>query len=543
MKKILILFGLGSLLFISSAFVYDNREFEISKNLEIFANLYRELNTNYADDIDPGTLMKTGIDAMVGSLDPFTNFWSESQMEGFKYLTSGKYDGIGATIKTIGDHPTIYETFKGSPALEAGIRIGDKVIEVNGQSAKGKSTEEMRNVLRGVSGTKVLLKIERPGIPGTRDITLTRGELSAPNVPYSGMLRDHVGYISLSTFTNDAGRNMTKSLRNLYTEDPDLKGVIIDLRDNGGGLLREAVHVCNMFIDKGQEVVSTRSKVKTRDRSFKTRSAPVDLNIPVAVMINKNSASASEIVSGVIQDLDRGVLIGQQSYGKGLVQNTYDLGYNSKVKITTSKYYIPSGRCIQSANYVNGEKTYIPDDQRQVFQTKSGRKVLDGGGVQPDIIIKDRRDTKLINDLIKGDYIFNYVTEYCTSVNDSLVAGEFTFNKFNDFIKYLNNSGFSYKTSTEEALETLKAQALEDELQNNIESEIKKLEQGLDKAKKDELSSQSSTITSIIEEEIINRFQYRKGKIQQMLTNDVEIERAIDVLNNTSEYEKILKGN
>ncbi len=531
---IILLIGFGG-----SAFVYTNREFEITKNLEIFANLYRELNSNYVDDIAPGTLMKTGIDAMVKSLDPYTVYWSESQIEGYKYLTRGKYDGIGAAIKLIGDYPTITESFKKSPAAESGLKIGDQLIAIDGQDAKGRTSEDLRAVMRGVPGSQLELTVKRPGQKNTMTITVTRGEISVPNVPYSGVIRDHIGYISLTTFTPKASANVLKALRNLYTEDPDLEGVILDLRDNGGGLLREAINICNIFVDKGLEVVSTRSKVKTRDQHFKTNKPAEDKDIRLAVLINNRSASASEIVSGVMQDLDRGVLIGQQSYGKGLVQNTYDLGYNSKAKITTSKYYIPSGRCIQAVRYKDGKPVHIPDDQRQVFYTKNGRKVLDGGGVKPDISLDAHDDTKLINDLRHQNLIFGYVTEYCSKLSQEPKAGTYTFDDWQGFLDYLEAQDFEYKSELEEHIDDLQELSDDPKTDQSVLTAINKLKESIRQSKKNELEAQRKTISGIIEQEIISRYHYRTGKTIQAISHDPEIDKAIEILTDSEAYDKI----
>ncbi len=526
---------------LSTAFVYTNREFEITKNLEIFANIYRELNTNYVDDIAPGVLMKTGIDAMVQSLDPYTVYWSESQIEGYRYLTKGKYEGIGAVIKLIDDYPTIVESFEKSPATESGLRIGDQILQVDGQDAKGRSSEDLRAVMRGVPGTTMTLLIKRPGEKKPQTIKVTRGEISVPNVPYSGIIRNHIGYISLTTFTPKAGNNVVKALRNLYTEDPDLQGVILDLRDNGGGLLREAVNVCNIFIDKDQEVVSTRSKVKTRDRFFKTTRPAEDKNIRVAVLINERSASASEIVSGVLQDLDRAVLIGQKSFGKGLVQNTFDVGYNAKVKITTSKYYIPSGRCIQGKHYENGKAVDIPDDQRQRFKTKNGRTVLDGGGIKPDLIIQKQIDEKLLEALQEKQLIFKYVTQFSKSINKTPEPGSYTFQDWNDFVNFLQSNDFHYKSPLETEIEQLKKLTQKEETSPQIKQTVQQLEKLIKDSKTNILNSHKETIIRMIEQEIISRYHYRKGKTIHAIRGDQEVDKAIEILTDEARYTNILK--
>lgn len=337
------LIGLGLLFIVGAGFTYD-KYFEIAKNIEIFANVYKEINANYVDETDPSKLMKAGIDAMLNTLDPFTNYISEVQIENYRLAIEGKYNGIGARAKKIGDYVTITEVYKDYPAFKAGLQIGDQVLAVNGLDAKGKDSEDLYQIMRGMPKSEVQVTIMRPGSKEKLNLKLVRDEVNIPNVPYSGMVNENIGYIILNTFTENAGKNVQDAFKKLKAENPGLKGIIFDLRENGGGLLHEAVNVCNTFLPQGQLIASTRSKIRETDQSYKTNSNAVDEVIPLVILINKNSASASEIVSGTIQDLDRGVLIGQISYGKGLVQNTKDVGYNAKVKLTISKYYIPSGR-------------------------------------------------------------------------------------------------------------------------------------------------------------------------------------------------------
>ncbi len=520
----------------------NNKYFEISKNIEIFANLYKEINTHYVDELDPGKLMKVGVDAMLGSLDPYTNYFSETQMEGFRYLSEGRFDGIGAEMKKIKDYITILETTEKSPAIEAGLKAGDQILEVNGESAKGKSQKDILNVFRGAPGTQLQLRIQRPGTPDPLDLTLTRGKVNARNVPYSGFVSDGIGYINLTTFTANAGRNVANALRDLKTDNPDMTGVVLDLRGNGGGLLREAINVSNVFIDKDEEVVSTKGKVADWDKYYKTRNEPVDKEIKVAVMINKSSASASEIVSGVMQDLDRGVLIGQRSYGKGLVQNTRDVGYNAKVKLTTSKYYIPSGRCIQSIQYEQGEHKDIPEADRTPFKTRNGREVRDGGGLKPDVYIEHAAEPTIIKRLKAQNHIFNFVTDYCLKHDDIGPVEDFSFNKFDEFLTYLKANDFKYETNSERRLnkltEMIETEGMKDELVDALEGVKAKIE----KEKSGHLSDYKDEILALIEADIIGRYYFEDGRIKQRLKNDAELNKAIEVLNDTETYNSILKG-
>ncbi len=514
--------------------------FEIAKNIEIFANLYKEVNTYYVDEIDPAKLMRTGVDAMLESLDPYTNYISESQIEGFRYITEGRYNGIGADIRIIGDMPTIVSPYEGSPAQIAGLKAGDQILEIDGKDAKGKTTDEISAVMKGYPGTEVQLTIHRPGESKNLKISLVRDEVSIPNVPYSGMISEDVGYIALTVFTRDAGQNVAKALEDLKVEQPNLKGVILDLRDNGGGLLAEAVNVSNVFIPKNELVVSTKGKVKDWDRSFKTLNQPLDEKIPLVVLINKNSASASEIVSGVIQDLDRGILLGQSSYGKGLVQNTRDIGYNAKVKMTTAKYYIPSGRCIQAIEYKQGEPAEIPDSKRTAFKTRNGRKVLDGGGVRPDIFLDHDDETDILRTLEEKHFIFNYVTEWVLKNAEVKSADDFHFTQWGDFVQFLEKQNFDYDTESEQLLKELKGKSKEDGYIS--EADIKALEAKIIEAKKNDLNKNKELITDMIEKEVVSRFFYEKGRIKVGLRNDMEIKEAVKLFGDKARYDSLLKG-
>ena len=385
----------------------DNKYFEIAKNLEIFTSVYKELNTHYVDELDPNTVMRTGIDAIMNSLDPYTVYYSESQVESYRISLDNKYDGLGASSKEVDGKVTVVEVYKDGPSYEAGIQVGDQISSINGQSTKGRSYEDVTAFLRGFPGTSLQIGVFRPEEKKTHNFEITRSAVDIPNVPYSGMVSDEVGYITLTTFTQEAGKNIAKALRKLRAENSDLRGLVLDLRNNGGGLLSEAIDILGIFLPKESLVVTTKGKVRERDQAYRTRRTPIDIDMPVVVLINKSSASASEIVSGAIQDYDRGVIMGQRSYGKGLVQNQQEVGYNSRIKVTTSKYYIPSGRCIQSVAYENGEPKDIPDSEREVFKTKGGRPVLDGGGVTPDVKLDAFEPSEILQSLDENNWIFN----------------------------------------------------------------------------------------------------------------------------------------
>ncbi|MEK7257445.1 MAG: S41 family peptidase, partial [Bacteroidota bacterium] len=514
--------------------------FEIAKNIEIFTNLYKEVNTYYVDEVDPAKLMRTGVDAMMESLDPFTNYISESDIEGYRFITEGKYNGIGADIRIIDKLPTVMSPYEESPAMKAGLKAGDQITAIDGKSAEGKTTDEVSAILKGYPGTEVELSIRRPGESKELKINLVRDEVSVSNVPFSGMVSGDVGYIALTTFTREAGRHVAKALEDLKVEQPNLKGVILDLRGNGGGLLSEAVDVSNVFIPKGEMCVSTRGKVKDWDRSFKTLNAPVDLNVPLVVLINKNSASASEIVSGVIQDLDRGVLIGQRSYGKGLVQNTRDIGYNAKVKLTTAKYYIPSGRCIQSVEYKDGEPVDVPDNKRTPFKTRNGRTVLDGGGVKPYLVLDLDAGSDILKTLDEKNIVFNFVTQWCLKNPNPADPETFHFTQWDDFVQFLAKQNFEFDTESEKLIQQLKDRSKEDGY--IAEADLKTFEAKIIEAKKADLAKHKDFIVDMIEKEIVSRYHYEKGRIKVGLRNDMEIKEAVKLFSDKAKYDAFLKG-
>lgn len=547
MNKIKISTKLGLLLLIGFSAIATtidsdhNKYFEISKNIEIFTNLYKEINTYYVDDLDPGKLMRTGVDAMLESLDPYTNYISETEIEGFRYITDGKYNGIGAMVLEIGGNITITEPYDDCPAQKAGLKAGDIILEVDGKSATQKSTDDVRAILKGFPGTEVELTIKRPGESKNKKITLIRDEVIIPNVPYSGMVSEDVGYVALTTFTRNAGKNVGDAIKKLKADNPKMKGVIFDLRGNGGGLLTEAVNVSNVFVPKGEMIVTTKGKVADWDRSFKTLNKSIDEQIPLVVLINKGSASASEIVSGVIQDLDRGVLIGQRSYGKGLVQNTRDVGYNSKVKMTTAKYYVPSGRCIQGVSYEGGEPIDIPDSLRTAFKSRNGRKVLDGGGVKPDITVEEHLEIPIIKDLLRKHMIFEYATGFVTKHKEIDSIEAFKFTDFDGFAAFLQEKKFHYETKSEKVLEKLNQIAKKEGFLEVFSSDIKSMENKIEAEKKNELYDNKAAITSLIEKEIVSRYHFQEGRIRIGLRNDLEIKEALAVIKDQQRYKELLK--
>jgi carboxyl-terminal processing protease len=516
-----------------------NKTFEIAKNIEIFSNVYKEINANYVDETDPAQLMKTGIDAMLHQLDPFTNYISEVQIENWRISLEGKYNGIGVRAKKIGDYVTLTEVYKDYPAYKAGLKVGDQVIAVNGLNGKGKESEDLFQIVRGMPKSEIDLTIMRPGEKQKMNIKLVRDEVNIPNVPYSGMADETTGYVVLSTFTENAGKNIRDALKKLKAENPNLSNIILDLRDNGGGLLGEAVEVCNVFIPQGQLVASTRSKVKERDQQYKTNNIPFSADMPLVVLINKKSASASEIVSGTIQDLDRGVILGQISYGKGLVQNTRDVGYNAKVKLTIAKYYIPSGRCIQSVKYENGEPVHLPDSLRVPFKTRNGRTVYDGGGVRPDVELPDADYPAIVQKIIDQDHIFNYCTEYTLSNTLPTDPRSFQFTGFDHFLEYLKQKKFDDRNQMEIKLEELQALNSK-EADKNLTGSLASIKSQLDQKQWVEINTHRELISNIIEEEIVSRIFYQEGILQKRMSHDPVIAEALNLLKSKDRYQKIL---
>lgn len=526
------------------AFAQEDKGFEIAKNLEVFSNVYKNLHLYYVDDVDPGKTMKVAIDAMLSSLDPYTNYYPESDMEDVKLQLLGQYGGVGALIHQKDKNIYIAEPYEGLPADKAGLKAGDRIVEVNGESTEGKSTSDVSSAMRGQSGTTVVLKVERDGKMMER--TLTRREISLPNVPYSGMVSGEIGYIKLNEFTQDAAKNVREAFVNLKKNNPAMKGVILDLRGNGGGLMNEAVDIVNMFVKKGELVVETKGKVASKTIKSYTLHAPEDLNIPMAVLIDGYSASASEIVSGSLQDLDRAVIIGMRSYGKGLVQNILPMSYNNQMKITVSKYYIPSGRCIQAIDYShrdeNGRASKIPDSLKTAFKTRNGRTVYDGYGIEPDVEVEPRYMSNIAIGLMNKLLVFDYATEFVRK-HESIPSAdsfEITDEIYSDFVNYLADKDLEYSTVTEKVIKELRDIAKEEKYLESIKDDLDAMEKKFQEEKKDDLEKHREEISEMLKSEILVRYYYEKGRLQGMLKNDPEVMKAIEILGDKSQYEKLL---
>ena len=522
--------------------------FEISKNLDIFSSLYKELNIYYVDETDPGDLMKIGIDAMLESLDPYTTYIPESEKEDFEFMTTGQYGGIGAIITKIGDWVTVSEPYEGFPADKAGLIAGDKFIEISGKSAKGKSTEDVSKVLKGEPNTGVNVLIEREGLEKPFLVEIIREEIKLNSVPYYGLISDSIGYIKTRSFTRNISKEVIDAFKDMKVNS-GLKGLVLDLRGNPGGLLNEAISMANIFIDRGQEIVYTKGKNKDWDKSYKARYEAIDTDIPLAVLINRSSASASEIVSGAIQDLDRGVVIGQRSFGKGLVQQTRKLSYNAQMKVTTAKYYIPSGRCIQALDYSNrdddGSVGIVPDSLRTEFKTLNNkRSVFDGGGITPDISIEPDKFSNILKSLLSKRHIFNFANIYKRN-NESIVdAKSFLISDdiYSEFKQYLDDKDYEYETNTEKAIKKLEKDAEGEKYFVELKDQLELLSTKMEESKNNDIERFKNEISELLEMEIVTRYYYQKGKIESTLKHDQEISKAIEVLNNISLYNAILHG-
>ncbi len=524
--------------------------FEISKNLDIYSNLFKELNSFYVDPIEPGKLVKTGVDAMLQELDPYTNYISEADIEEYEFMTTGKYGGIGANMQRKGDDIYIADVYENSPAHVAGLHPGDMVEAIDGQSLKGKSVDDLGSLLKGSPGTQLKMKVKDAYTQVTSEKLITRGEIEISSVPYAGLVgaQNNIAYVRLTQFTQACGAQVKDAFDSLRKVQPALKGLVLDLRNNPGGLLDEAVATCNIFLDKGQPVVSTRYKVPEMDKEYKTMLPAWDKSLPLAVLVNHSSASASEIVAGTIQDLDRGVVIGERSYGKGLVQVTRPLGFKSHLKLTVARYYTPSGRCIQAIDYAHrnadGSVSTIADSLRKTFKTKAGRSVLSGGGVSPDIVVKDEPMSLVATTLYSKNYIFDYATEYAAKHSSIPDPTKFSLTEaeFNQFTKWVESKDYSYKTETEIQFDSLKNIALREKYYDNVKAEFEALKSKLSHDKKQDLLKHKDQVRHVLESEIASRYYYTRGRMAQTMQYDKELEKAISVINSPAEYSSLLKA-
>ncbi len=543
---VIVLFVLLSNTTISKAQTTSS-DFEISKNLDIFFNLFKELNTNYVDDLKTADLLKVGIDAMLDDLDPYTVYIPEAEIEDYRFMTTGEYGGIGSLIHVQDNRIIISDPYENSPAQKAGLKAGDRILEVNGKTVNGKNVDDVSMVLKGQPGSKVKLLLERDGVKSPFEKEIVRDKISIESVPYWAMLNDHIGYIKLTGFTQNCANDVAKALKELR-KNPGFNGLVLDLRDNGGGLMSEAINIVNLFVAQNEEVVSTKGKQYDKNRTFRTTQQPLEPTLPLVVLVNSGSASASEIVAGALQDLDRAVIIGRRTYGKGLVQNIFPLPYNTQVKITVAKYYIPSGRCIQAIDYAHktpdGRAGNIPDSLITAFKTKNGRTVYDGKGILPDILTDTIRLSPVAINLILKYMVFDYATKF--NQENPTIADAKTFElsnaSYDDFLKFIASKKFEYKTKEEAKMDEFQKIAEKDGSWENLKPAFDQLKSKVASEKEKDFDSHKDEIKMVLENEIVGRYYYEKGRIEASLAHDPDIKRAFEVFDNKEMYTSILKG-
>lgn len=528
------------------SFNRDEKNFEMAKSLDIYHTLFRELNMFYVDEVNPNKLVKTSIDLMLESLDPYTTFISEDQMEDFRFMTTGEYAGIGALISKQNGKIVISEPYEGFPAQKFGLRAGDVLIEVEGKSTLDMNTEDVSNLLKGPANKPVKIKYERYGEKKPVVIDVVREKISIGAVPYYGMLDKNTAYIRLSSFTANCSNEVKNAFLELKKNNPN--SLVLDLRGNPGGLLMEAVEIVNFFVPKGSEIVSTRGKVTQGDKVYKATSNPIDTLIKIAVLTNSGSASASEIVAGAIQDLDRGIVVGTRTFGKGLVQTTRDLSYNTKLKVTTAKYYIPSGRCIQALDYTHrnedGSVGHIPDSLITEFTTKKGRKVYDGGGVAPDVKFESETLSSLTTTLYTRFQIFDFATKFSVENQTITSPEEFEISDdiYNQFVTFVKGNNFVYESQSQNELDDLINSAKKDKYYSLAETEFEALRAKLSPNLDKDLNLFKEEISELLQDEIVSRYYYQKGAIRASVNDDKGIKKAIEELNSETAYAGYFKS-
>lgn len=522
----------------------DGHDFEVVKNLDVFNSIYKELDMFYVDSLEAQKAIRVGIDAMLSELDPYTVYYPEDDMDELEMMTKGKYGGIGSIIRLRKDSTVIiYEPYEGMPAAEVGLKVGDVLLRIDDNDLKGMDTEKVSNLLRGEPGTTFLLEVQRPGEKKTRKFKITRRNITVSQIPYHGVLRGDVGYINLIGFTENSSRDFRKALISVKADGA--KSLVIDLRGNGGGSLAEAVNIVNLFVPRGKEIVSMKGKVRSSNYSYKSKNEPLDLEMPIVVLVNNGSASAAEIVAGALQDLDRAVIVGSKTFGKGLVQSVRDLPYNGSLKLTTSKYYIPSGRCIQAIDYKNrreGQKDRVADSLANVFYTEGGREVRDSGGIMPDVEVKHDTLANLFAYLSNDDVLTDFATDYCKTHLTIAPAAEFAISDadFEAFKRMAVESGFKYDRLSEKRLDDLKKVAEFEGYLKDAEAEFaalaKKLEHNLER----DFDNFKDDIKELVEMEIVKRYYFQRGIVESGLRDDIDFDKAVEILHNPEEYNRIL---
>ena len=538
--------GLAAALLALGALTFAGRnDFGLGRNTEILINLMRELSLNYVDEVSPDRLMQQAAAGMTRTLDPYTEFMPEEQMSDFELLTTGKYGGVGSLIRKKGDYVIFAQPYKGSPADRAGIRIGDRIVRIDGQEARGMTIEQVSALLKGSPGTKVKLTVERLLGGEQQELTLRRERIAIPSVPYYGYVADGIGYIQHSDFTEGSYDELRAALEALQREG-ELRGLILDYRSNGGGILQEAVKIVSLFVPKGTEVVSTRGRAKDAGHTFRTESAPVAPNLPLAVLVNGNTASSAEIVAGALQDLDRAVLIGQKTFGKGLVQSTRPLGYNTMVKMTTAKYYMPSGRCIQAIDYSahegRGGAKQVPDSLAHAFTTQAGRTVYDGGGITPDLRTEPQYVSRFAMTLYAlgfiEDFVDDYMREHAADTIDNRTFS-ITDADYDRFVAFMQDKEVPYESDTRRVLKSLKTAAGNDRY-TELEEEIARLESQLKDDKLTNLATYRGEITDAINSDVVLRHSYVEGVVEHGLTDDREVAEAVRLLDDPAQLARML---
>jgi len=523
---------------------FQDKDFELVKNLDIYHTLMRELNLFYVDETDPGEMVKTSIDGMLRTLDPYTVYVPESRMEDLELMTTGEYGGLGALIGKFGDKIVITDPYEGFPAQKARLRAGDIIKEIDGRPIEGKSSKEVGDMMKGPIGTDVDLSVERPFTNEKITVNLSREKIKISSVPFYKLMENNTAYIRLSGFTRGASNEVQS--RFLELKNQGAEKIILDLRSNPGGLLIEAVDIMNIFVSQNQEIVSTRGKARQWDKTYYCRKEAIDTLVPVVVLVNSSSASASEIIAGAMQDLDRGVIVGQRTFGKGLVQTTRDLTYNSKLKLTTAKYYIPSGRCIQALDYSNrredGSVGKIPDSLITEFKTQGGRTVYDGGGIVPDVKLDNNYLSKIATAMIFQNKFFDFATEYRNTHDDIGPLTEFVLDdeEFNRYKQSLIEDKFTYETGTEKELRELISMAKREKYFDLAEEDLKALEEKLAHDPEKDLDIFEEELGSLLSEEILSRYYYHKGRIEYSLLRDPVLKKALEILSEDNKYKELL---